>query len=599
MSKNYALVIGNGIYENNEKFSNLPYCLNDAKEIYRILTNKEFGIFSPSFSFVEFNVSTEDIFDCLENFFSPITSEDLVLIFFAGHGKTIGSKNFQLILKNSLTENRSLSRTSFNLESLLSYFLEKNIYRYILILDACYAGKALKTPGVRDRGENEEFQAINETFSGEGKIVIASASDYQVAKEVENLNHGLFSFYFIEGIEKGLATNRFREFIDIKEAFDYAAKQLRDKHPDVGQIPLFSGQNISGNIWISKNPLYSKLKENEKTIGELISESEPKKNQLDGLLDQFKKRKELRDKIIEFESLRLAHISNFIPFITSYGELLGLNKEIIEAEIQESLNFLNFSTFNLTKDLLENANGMGSGSWFATLHGSNSVEIPEYGFGIFSYFLREALLGKAANENGVVTLHSAYKYVEARLPIGFDEIGSKQMSILIDRFEQSPILTAYGFTNIKVKSKREGIFIGIDDYLEPNITSLHCAELDAKSISTVLKNSGSFNCTNLFGANATKQRIVKTIKIALDKLTDEDMFIFYFSGHGFSTPENGHLVVYDTNNTDFSTTLSLTEISDLTSNSKVKSILFVFDCCLSPINLPVQSGTMSLQIENE
>jgi len=125
--KNYALVIGNGNYNNKKEFPIIPYCINDANEIFRVLTNEEYSIFCPEGSVLKTDVRYQDINKIIEKFLSPIASKDLVLFYFAGHGKVNKRKTYHLAMKNTLFRKKSLVGSSFNIENLLPFSPKTNI----------------------------------------------------------------------------------------------------------------------------------------------------------------------------------------------------------------------------------------------------------------------------------------------------------------------------------------------------------------------------------------------------------------------------------------------------------------------------------------
>src|SRR5207248_10614524 len=130
-------------------------------------------------------------------------------LYFSCHGRSIGNKHLSLVMSN--TEESNLAGSAFDVNLLGTYLSEKKINRYTLVFDCCRAGTALHVPGLRPRGLTGELNL--EHLSGMGKWLIASCHDYQNANELDSLEHGLFSHYFIEGIRAGIAVPTEQEFI--------------------------------------------------------------------------------------------------------------------------------------------------------------------------------------------------------------------------------------------------------------------------------------------------------------------------------------------------------------------------------------------------
>jgi tetratricopeptide (TPR) repeat protein len=255
MSRCHALVIGNSKYINSDSFEQLKYAENDADEVFHLLTDSPASIFDKDTSACHKNLSWQSVPHLLSEFFKPVKPSDLVLIYFAGHGELLGKNRLSLIMKD--TEKNNLAGTAFNTERFVDYFEDKKLYRYIVILDCCRAGKALKSPGIMNRGD---VVAIDlQHLSDKGKIFVASSGEHQLAKEVDTLQHGLFSYYFIQGIKTGDAGKSSRTLIDIFEICDYIKEQIAKNHPDIYQEVIVSGGDVSGNLSIAKNPKYRKI----------------------------------------------------------------------------------------------------------------------------------------------------------------------------------------------------------------------------------------------------------------------------------------------------------------------------------------------------
>jgi len=272
MAKKYVFIVGNSNYLNQEQFPTIPYCKNDAEEIFKTLCEKEYSLFEMNGSVIKIDIAYQEFLEELNLFFSSIESTDLVLFYFAGHGRVLGGKSFHLVMNDSLTNSKMLVNSTFNIESLIPYFTEKKVNKYIIILDSCRAGKALSTPGLKNRGESLNIECsdfLPENISGEGKIIIASSQHYQYAKESGDLKHGIFSYYFIKGINDGACVNTIKPYISIKDIYNYTFENVVEKHADTFQKPIFSGQSILGELYIAKNLKYDEKLTQKRTSNKL------------------------------------------------------------------------------------------------------------------------------------------------------------------------------------------------------------------------------------------------------------------------------------------------------------------------------------------
>ena len=253
MPQHHALIIGNSEYDDTE-FEHLKYARKDAEDVHALLTDSPSAIFFPGTSRCLPNLNHDTLRQQLRIFFKNVESDDLVLVYFAGHAEKLGSKLF-LIMKDS--EKGNLAGSAFNVEDLIPYFEEKKLKRYIVVLDCCQAGQAVHSPGVRARGEREKMDEYDpQHFAGIGKLFITAAEPYQQSRESDVLRHGFFSYYFIEGIENGTAAKPSAKFIEADKLCAYIQQQVDDKHPDISQNIRISGQDALGELYIARNPKY-------------------------------------------------------------------------------------------------------------------------------------------------------------------------------------------------------------------------------------------------------------------------------------------------------------------------------------------------------
>jgi tetratricopeptide (TPR) repeat protein len=255
MSRCHALVIGNAEYTDSASFEPLKYAVSDAEEIFQLLIDSPTAIFDKATSVCHRNLDWEAMLHALSAFFAPVQPSDLVLIYFAGHGEPLGNKRLALIMRN--TVKHDLAGTAFNVERFVDYFEDKKLQRYIVILDCCRAGKALKSPGVINRGDANVVDLSD--LSGRGKIFVTTAGEHQLARELDALQHGLFGYYFIQGIKTGDALeagDALKSVIDIDDICKHVQKKISKLHPEMYQEVDKSGENILGELPVARNPKY-------------------------------------------------------------------------------------------------------------------------------------------------------------------------------------------------------------------------------------------------------------------------------------------------------------------------------------------------------
>jgi replicative superfamily II helicase len=124
------------------------------------------------------------------------------------------------------------------------------------------------------------------------------------------------------------------------------------------------------------------------------------------------------------------------------------------------------------------------------------------------------------------------------------------------------------------------LFIGIDEFKDPNVGNLSGAKRDAIALwSLFLDSMSEIETTLLVDTTATFDAIRTALDDTLAAAGPEDTAIIFFAGHG--SPDH-RLLAYDTDVNDFeATTISMGEIAERFHRSRAKIVLCILDCCFS------------------
>ncbi|WP_367343375.1 tetratricopeptide repeat protein [Methanomethylovorans sp.] len=247
INKKIGVVIGNN-YPNSEK--ELKFAVADAKKMKEILENKDICGFD-EVHYLEDRTSkeaSEEVEKVLKQ-----TNNALILIYFSGHGKKDFENELCLLFKD--TKEETLLTTSLTFHSINKFIRQPSIKSVIIVLDCCYSGVA----GLGQRDIDTDMMEALKKHSGSGTIILTSTgiTGSSKAKEDETLGHGIFTYYLIEGMEKGSADKDSSGLISIDDLYEYASEKTKEK---CSQSPKKEG-SIEGTIYIAKNPL--KIRENE------------------------------------------------------------------------------------------------------------------------------------------------------------------------------------------------------------------------------------------------------------------------------------------------------------------------------------------------
>ncbi len=153
--------------------------------------------------------------------------------------------------------------------------------------------------------------------------------------------------------------------------------------------------------------------------------------------------------------------------------------------------------------------------------------------------------------------------------------------------------------------QRLAIIVGINKYeAEEEIPVLDGAENDAKEILKRLTTAADFKVPDnyfLIGKKATHRAINKAISDVFRKDVDNNLVLFYFSGHGIVDENNeGYLAPYDMDPDDpYICGINMEGLRDVINKSKNKaSVLVVLDCCYAGIATRGTRSIPELQTKN-
>ncbi len=128
----------------------------------------------------------------------------------------------------------------------------------------------------------------------------------------------------------------------------------------------------------------------------------------------------------------------------------------------------------------------------------------------------------------------------------------------------------------------QALFIAVDNYNSKVWTPLNNPVNDATAIKSVLQSRYGFSkISMLYNQDATRAKILETLEDQVSKLSVNDNFVIYFSGHGIEIGEEGYWVPVEAKSQERYELLSTTEIKNVISKSECKHILIMVDACFS------------------
>jgi len=222
MSGKYALIIANTEYT-DPGLAQLTAPGKDAKEFWRVLDSPDIGAFDDVTMLL--NEESSKVTENIEIFFEKKKPDDLLVLFFSGHGVKDENGSLYLAVKNT---NRSrLRSTAIKSDFIRGVMDECRSKRQVLILDCCNSGAFAQ--GTKAETGGSIGTAIAFKGTGHGRVILTASDATQFAWEgdrvIGNTENSLFTHFLIKGLE-GEADRNGEGRITLDDLYDYTYEQI-------------------------------------------------------------------------------------------------------------------------------------------------------------------------------------------------------------------------------------------------------------------------------------------------------------------------------------------------------------------------------------
>ena len=168
------------------------------------------------------------------------SGETDVYLFFAGHG-LVSDNQKDLYLLPYDGEPTLLDDTSIKRSELFSIISESNPKSVTAFFDTCYSGLTRENKMLIASARPLKIVAEENTIPININLITAAANN-EIANGLEAAEHGMFSYYLMEGLS-GNADSDNDKNITLGELYSYLSKKVKDKSSKLGrqQNPQLSG----------------------------------------------------------------------------------------------------------------------------------------------------------------------------------------------------------------------------------------------------------------------------------------------------------------------------------------------------------------------
>jgi len=202
----------------------------------------------------------------LEQVLGSATQSDLLLLFYAGHGKL--DRSGRLCLATADTQRGAFYSTSIPAAELRNLIANSSCGAVILLLDCCYSGAA-----GREFTRGSVDDQLTQMQEAQGLHVLTASTAYQTARELESepgaAVMGKFTHAIFEGVKSGSADCDRDGLITLSDLRRYLSEVLR------GQTPQYFAQSAAGDPPIARaRPVETPLEKRKRRLGEWYADGE-------------------------------------------------------------------------------------------------------------------------------------------------------------------------------------------------------------------------------------------------------------------------------------------------------------------------------------
>jgi hypothetical protein len=252
--EHWAVVVGVGRYD-SPQIARLRYAVDDAEAVARALW--EVAGYKPENVVLltdrsDRKPTLRNLKWALGTFLARSAGKgDTVVIYFAGHGAPevdVSGKERDGLAKYLVpvdAEPDDLYATGLPMEEFETIFNRIEAERVVVFLDACYSGSAggrtFSSRRTRALGVDEAF--LERLARAKGRAIVTASRAAEVAVELPEIGHGLFTYYLLEGLRGGADLDR-DGIVTLQELYQHVEQQVSRHSRRVGasQHPVMKGE---------------------------------------------------------------------------------------------------------------------------------------------------------------------------------------------------------------------------------------------------------------------------------------------------------------------------------------------------------------------
>jgi Caspase domain len=233
-----ALLIGNSTYPADEhNLQTLRGPVKDIAVLNRALIDPGTGLFADVDVTLLPEATSARAIRALGRFFGTAARDDVLLVYFSGHGKLDQSGRLHLCMQD--TESTDLLSSAVSSARIKEFADASHARNVIIVLDCCYAGAF--------RGGE-----MGDAVAGPGRYVLTSCRGTQLANDatVEN-GTSVFTQHLVDGLLGAAADQDQDGYVTFSDLYAYVDRRLREVGKQIPQRRV----DGDGDVPLAKRPL--------------------------------------------------------------------------------------------------------------------------------------------------------------------------------------------------------------------------------------------------------------------------------------------------------------------------------------------------------
>ena len=232
-----ALLIGNSTYPADEhNLQTLKGPVKDIAVLNRALIDPDTGLFADVDVTLLPEATSARAIRALGRFFGTATRDDVLLVYFSGHGKLDQSGRLHLCMQD--TESTDLLSTAVSSARIKEFADASRARNVVIVLDCCHAGAF--------RGAD-----LGDAVAGPGRYVLTSCRGTQLANDatVEN-GTSFFTQHLVDGLLDAAADQDGDGYVTFSDLYAYVDRRLREASKQIPQRRV----DGDGDVRLAKRP---------------------------------------------------------------------------------------------------------------------------------------------------------------------------------------------------------------------------------------------------------------------------------------------------------------------------------------------------------